>query len=138
MSSRAAVVRANYGRPHHRSSSPPATAARARSIGGMGEHKFEDIEVYEAGELVETRTVWAYFGDPDRDDLGTAVDEQTDRDMAELAIARAQATGRPVAVCGFAASGRARVHDLLVDDVGELLLHDLGCVPVAPSRPLGA
>jgi hypothetical protein len=74
----------------------------------------------------------------DRAPLGSGTDGATRADLEQLASSRARATGRPVVVAGFVASGQARVYDVNGDPaVDELELDHLGAVPIEPSRLLG-
>jgi hypothetical protein len=56
----------------------------------------------------------------DRDELGSGFREETLDEHAELALSRAAALGRPVAVVGFTGSDRVSVVDLDVDDDAQL------------------
>jgi hypothetical protein len=64
--------------------------------------------------------------DNDDDDDGR---EQTFAELEELALRRAVALGRPVAVVGFASAGRATVFDY--ENVDGAPLEEGGLVPVA-------
>jgi hypothetical protein len=70
----------------------------------------------------------------DRHELGSGFREETLDEHAELALSRAAALGKPVAVVGFTGSDRVSVVDLDVDDDGQL--REMQAVPgVLLERP---
>lgn len=66
------------------------------------------------------------------DDDEPLTSDETQAEMDELAASRSAAIGRPVLVCGFTASGRVKVFDVVPDG-----LVNQGSVPVTPSPSAG-
>jgi hypothetical protein len=75
----------------------------------------------------------AYFAPDSKPASGT--EEQTQKEIDELAVRRSQATGKIAVVATFSSSGKATVTDIGVDEDGTLVPEPpITNVPITPSR----